>query len=132
MVQPILGIFHDPLFQVFINVRKSYDSLDRGRFMEILRGYDLGTNLQRLLKRHWEGQKVVPKSGKCFGRLFCIEIGVKQGFPVSLEIFTILLNALVRVVLLEVCGAQEAQHGIGWSEKYHKICFYVDNGWIAG
>ena len=79
MVQPILGIFHDPLFQVFINVRKSYDSLDRGRFMEILRGYDLGTNLQRLLKRHWEGQKVVPKSGKYFGTPLRTKRGVTQG-----------------------------------------------------
>ena len=39
--QQISGRVHEPLFQVFIDVRKSYDSLDRGRCMEIIRDYGL-------------------------------------------------------------------------------------------
>ena len=34
--QQLSGIVHDPLFWVFINVRKAYDSLDRGICMDIL------------------------------------------------------------------------------------------------
>ena len=52
--------------QVFIFVGKAYNCLDRRRCMDILRGYSLGPNIQRLLKRYWDGQKVVPKYGKCF------------------------------------------------------------------
>ena len=36
LVQQLAGLAHEPLFQVFLDVRKAYDSLDRGRCMEIL------------------------------------------------------------------------------------------------
>ena len=32
----LVDIVHELLFQVFLDVRKAYDSLDRGRCMEIL------------------------------------------------------------------------------------------------
>ena len=41
---------HDPLFQVFLYVRKAYYSLNREGCLEILRGYGLGLSLSRLLK----------------------------------------------------------------------------------
>ena len=47
--QKLVGIVHKPLLQVLIGVWKAYDSLYRGRYMEILRGYGLGPKLQRLL-----------------------------------------------------------------------------------
>ena len=47
--QQLAGIFHKPLLQVLLDVRKAYNSLDRGRYMEILKGYGLGPKLQRLL-----------------------------------------------------------------------------------
>ena len=31
--QQLTGIVHEPLFQVFLDVRKSYDSLDQGKYM---------------------------------------------------------------------------------------------------
>ena len=40
--QKITGIFHEQLFQVFTDVRKSYDYLYIGICMEILRGMALG------------------------------------------------------------------------------------------
>ena len=40
---------HEPLFQVLLDVKKAYNSLDRVRCMEIMRRYDLGT---RLLQRY--------------------------------------------------------------------------------
>ena len=43
--QQLAGIVREPLFQVFIDVRKSYNFLDRGRCIEILRGYGLGPKL---------------------------------------------------------------------------------------
>ena len=44
--------------------------------MEILRVYGLVPKLQRLLQRYWEGQRVVPKSGKYYGYPFSTGIGV--------------------------------------------------------
>ena len=39
----LAGIVHEPLFQVFIDVQKAYNSLYRVRYMEILRGSWPGT-----------------------------------------------------------------------------------------
>ena len=38
LAQQLAGIAHKPLFQVFLDVRKSYDSLNRGWCMKIMRG----------------------------------------------------------------------------------------------
>ena len=39
--QQLAGILHKALFQVFIDVRKAYNSLDRGICMEILHEHGL-------------------------------------------------------------------------------------------
>ena len=48
------------------------------------------------------------------------------------DIFNIILDTVIRTTLQEICGHQEAQHGFGWSAGEHNICFYADDGWIAG
>ena len=40
--QQLARIVHEPFFQVFLDVKKAYDSLDQGICMEILREYGLG------------------------------------------------------------------------------------------
>ena len=47
--------------------KKSYESLDIRRYMEILRGYVLGPNLQRLLQQYWYERAVLLKEKRIFG-----------------------------------------------------------------
>ena len=47
---------------------------------------------------------MVPKARKFFGRPFHMERVVTQGDPVFLKILNILVDAVVKAVLLEVCG----------------------------
>ena len=47
-------------------------------------------------------------------------------------IFNIVLSAVVRLVLLDVCGPQESKHGFGCTAGEHNICFYADDGRIGG
>ena len=56
-------------------------------------GHGFGPNLQRLIHRYWDKQKVVPKAWKYFGRPFFMKRGVTQGKPVSPTIFNIVLDA---------------------------------------
>ena len=42
------------LFMVFIDLKKAYYSLHRGRCLQILRRYGVGENVCRLLKAVWE------------------------------------------------------------------------------
>ena len=89
--------------------------------MEILRWYSLGPRLQRLLQRYWDEQRVVPESGKYYGRPFITGIEVTQGDPVSMRIFNIIVYELLRATLQEICGPQEAQHGFIWLSGEHNI-----------
>ena len=75
---------------------------------------------------------MVPKAGKLFGRPFRTERGVTHGYLVSPTIFNIVMDAVVRVVLLEVCGPQEEHHGFVWEVGEHNIIFYANDGCIAG
>ena len=68
LVQHLSGISQKPLFQFFLDIRKVYDSLDRGKFIEVLRCYGMGTNLACLLKSYWDRQRIVPKMGKFLGK----------------------------------------------------------------
>ena len=101
-----MGLCHEPIFQVLLYVSKAYDSLDIGRFMEILRGYGIKPNLQILLHRLWDEQVVVPKAGTLFERPFGTERGVPQGDPVSPAILNIVVDTEVRAALVEGCGPQ--------------------------
>ena len=100
--------------------------------MEILHEYGLGPRLQQLIKRYWDGHRVVTKSGKYYGRPFSTGRGVRQGYQVSPKLFNTIVDELVRATLQEICGHQEAQHGFGWSAGEHNICFYTDDGQISG
>ena len=58
LAQQLAGITHEPIFRVFLYVRKAYDFLDWERCLEIMRGYGLGTNLDRLLEKYWRRQRI--------------------------------------------------------------------------
>ena len=75
---------------------------------------------------------MVLNSGKYYGRPFNTWRGVTQGDPVSPTLFNIIVDALVRTTLQEICVPQESQHGFGWSAVEHNIRFYADDGRIAG
>ena len=63
---------------------------------------------------------------------FSLGRGVTQGDLVSPTILNIVVQVVVRVALQEVCGPQEDQHDFRWAAGEHNICFYADDGRIAG
>ena len=97
--QQLSWIAQETLFQVFLDVPKAYDFLDRDRCLELLRGYWLGPNLGQLLKNYWRRQRIVPKVGKYLGTAFGTGIGVTQGDPASPTVFRIVVDVVVHVVL---------------------------------
>ena len=51
---------------------------------------------------------MVISSGSFYGQPFRTDRGVVQGYPVSLTVFKVVVDALIRMVMLEVCGPKEA------------------------
>ena len=125
--QQLAGLFHEPLFQVFLDVRKAYYLLEKGICLDILRGYKLGKQLARLIFHYWEKHIIVPTSGKFLGRPFVTGRGVTQGNPELPMIFNIVVDAVVQAVLEEVCGIHEAHHRLGWATGESNLVFYVDD-----
>ena len=132
LAQKLAGIAHKTLLQVFLDVCKEYDLLERGRCLEILRGHNLGPNLTRLLNSYRKWQWIVPKAGKGLGSEFGTERGLTQGEPTPPMIFNIVVDAVVRAVLNLVYSPQEAHHGTGWTAGETNLVFYADAGRIAG
>ena len=75
---------------------------------------------------------MVTKAGNYYERPFSTGRGVTQGDPVFPTLFNIIVDAVVRETLQEICGPQEAQHSFGWSSGEQNIFFYADDGRIAG
>ena len=92
----------------------------------------MGPNLAHILDNYWRRQWIVPKVGKYLGTLSGTGRGVNQGNPASPIIFNIVVYAVVRAVLEELCIPREAQHGMGWAAGEINIVFYADDGRIVG
>ena len=59
-----------PLYHVFLDFTKAYDSLDRARTLTILTDYGVGPNIIRLLSNFWERHMVIPRQQQFYGDPF--------------------------------------------------------------
>ena len=132
LAQQLAGLANEQLFQVLLDMRKAYDSLDRGRCIEILRGYGMGKRMARLIAHHWGNLMFFPKVKRFLGTPFGTVIGVTQGEPASPMIFNIVIDAVARATLEVVCSPQEALHGMGWAAGERNLIFYADDKRIGG
>jgi hypothetical protein len=114
-----------PVFEVFIDLKKAYDTLDRERTLEILECYGVGALTLQLLHQFWNRQLVVAKQGGHFG------VGVTQGDIVSPTIFNIVVDAIVRNWLNLVLDDGSEVNGFGQTVQEQLVLFYADDGLLA-
>jgi len=60
----------EPLYMIFIDLKKAYDMLDRSQAMRIQTGYGVGSNILRIIATIWEGDTMVPRC--CVNRSFTV------------------------------------------------------------
>ena len=53
LAQELASIYHNPLFLVFLDLRKSYNTVDRDRLLQTPEGYDAGSGMCGLLETFW-------------------------------------------------------------------------------
>ena len=111
----------EPLFMIFLDLKKAYDTLDRTQAMRILKGYGVGRNIRRIIDTIWRGDTMVPRQSGYFGRPFRAKRGVRQGDIVSPFIFNIMVDAVVRHWRHEIQPSAE-----------ELALFYADDGVISG
>ena len=81
--QELAGIRKVPLFQVYLDLRKAYDTIDHPRLLQTFQDYGMGPNLIRLLTNFWEGHRIVPRQQGYNGPAIQASRGQIQGgiFP---------------------------------------------------
>jgi len=108
-----------PLFMIFLDLKKAYDTLDREEAIRILRGYGVGPNIIRIIENIWAGDTMVTKQSGYYGEPFRAKRGVRQGDILSPMIFNIMVDAVLRAWDFSMPGARGA-------------LFYADDGLLYG
>ncbi len=99
--------------------------------MEILKAYGVGPNLLRLQNSFWQNAKLVCRTEGCYGSLFNAARGVTQGSPLSLLMFNVCVDAVVREWLHQTLGDDAAREGIGDDVAQWLVAFYIDDVLVA-
>ena len=112
----------EPVFMVFLDLKKAYDTLDRDQAMRILEGYGVGANIRRILTTIWSGDTMIPRQAGYYGKAFRARRGVRTGDIVSPLIFNIMVDAVVR----------QWRHTNNPDDIEDLALFYADDGMISG
>jgi hypothetical protein len=102
-----------PAYEIFLDLHKAYDAVDRGRLFEILEAYGAVCPLTRaLLLNYWDAQRFVALQAGYHGRPFQLGRGLTQGNPMSPILFNIgVCDAIV--------GACMAQGRVAWLQGHY-------------
>ena len=111
---------HTPLYMIFLDLKKAYDTLNRNRTMIILEKYGVGKNIANFITRIWEGDTIVPKQSGFYGKPFKATRGVRQGDIMSPTIFNIIVDAVIR----------EWENKSTTNQSLVENLFYADDGLI--
>jgi len=112
-----------PLYQIFIDVLKAYDGLDRDRTLIVLRDYGVGEKVLRILNNFWDTHTIIPRQCGFYGTPFPAERGVTQGDIISPTIFNIVIDCVLHHWYQSM---QDNNHPM------ISLRFYADDGLLAG
>jgi hypothetical protein len=103
------------LYVCFVDLRKAYDCLPRGRVWAVLRRYGVSEWLVRIIAMLYRSTTAMVRIGPAQSEPFEISSGVKQGCPLSPLIFNIYLDFVMRRVLerCEGVGTRRDACGLG-------------------
>lgn len=108
-----------PYFQIFLDLTKAYDSIDRDKLLDILAAYGFGPNTLRFLRRVWANAQLVLRQMGYYGSPFGSDRGIWQGCILSPLFLNIILDCILR----------RWDHLVGGDQI---AVFYADDGRIAG
>jgi len=84
---------------LFVDFKQAYDSVNRGRLWKAMTQLGIPTKLVRLIKTCVQKSKCIVKFNGEISEDFSVETGLRQGDALSLTLFNIALESVVREVL---------------------------------
>jgi hypothetical protein len=128
--QQLAWVDQEPLYQIYLDLRKAYNALNRGRCLKILAGYGVRHNLLRLQKQFWDDAKMVCRAGGNYGESFGAYRGVLQGGPLSSLMFNVCVDCMIREWIRQVLGEDAARDGLREAVRDHMVAFFLTMGWL--
>ena len=127
LVQELTSVDHNPLFLVFLDLRKAYDTVDRDRLIQTLEGYGTGPHIFGLLETFWSHQQVFPKHNLYHRSAFPATWVKTQGGLVSPTLFNLVVDYVIRKLLTMTVGYHSVDHN-GLGEAFGRCLgvFYTD------
>ena len=95
MLQQRIDMREEVLYEIFLELYKTYDTMDCGLCLNILAAYSVGPRALRLLWRYWDCFYTVARDGCYFGTPFKGKPTMKQGEPPSPMIFNVVVDAFL-------------------------------------
>jgi hypothetical protein len=130
LAQQLAWMEQEPVYQVFVDLSKAYDHLDRERCLAIMTGYGVGPKLLRLQAKFWEQAEMVCRAGGSFGKPFHAFRGVTQGGPLSSLMFNVCVDAVIREWLRRTLSEEAARGDFGEAST-EIVAFFVDDGLVG-
>ena len=91
LAQDLASVYHDPLFLVFVDLRKACETAYRDRLIQTLKVYGAGPFMCGLLETFWDHQQVVPRHNEYHGTAFPSNRVTTQGGLVSPTLFNVVV-----------------------------------------
>jgi hypothetical protein len=128
LAQQLAWMEQEPLYQVFVDLRKAYVHLDRERCLAIMTGYGVGPKLLRLQTKFWNQVQMACRAGGSFGKPFGAFRGVTQSGPLSSLMFNVCVDAVIREWLWMTMN-KEAAHGRFAEASREIVAFLLTMAW---
>ena len=119
------------LFEVFLDLQKTYNALDQDRCFVVIATYGVGPRTIRLLWKNWGRLTMVARSGRYFGYPFKRYRDVIQGYPLSPKIFNTVVNTVIRHWVALVAPTKDGTEVLGLSIQDLVAYLYADNGLVT-
>ena len=113
MLQHITMMREAVLFEVFLDLQKSYDALYQDICLEIIAAYSVGPRTIRLLPTYWDWLTMVVRAGGYFGLPFKGYCRVTQGDPLSPKLFSVVMGAVISHWVTVEAPTEEVVEGLG-------------------
>jgi hypothetical protein len=108
--------------QVFLDLSKAFDTVDRERLLLVMRAYGFGDRTMRFFENCWQGSFVSPRAGGYYGPQVPVNAGVRQGDVISPLLFNLIVDAILRRT------EREKADLVGRVQ----MIFYADDGRLGG
>ena len=92
----LAGAFGRPIYALFIDFCKAFDSLDQGVLWAVLTAYGVPPSLVAILRDMYTGATVRVRANGCLSGPFEIHAGVRQGCPLSPLLFNVYADFVMR------------------------------------